>query len=598
MANIAGYSDSHLLASGGGGGTFATILCCMCSVEIQQNPANMCVACLRQNCDITEGILRQLTIHSCRGCGRFLCPPWQTVQLESKELLAACLRKIPGLSKVKLIDAVWIWTEPHSMRLKIKLTVQKEVMNGAVLQQAALVDFTVRNQQCKNCEASYAQGVWHAVVQVRQRVSHKRTFFFLEQLLLKHGAHSDTINIVTYKDGMDFYFKERQPAVRFLDFLSHHVPTKSKYARKLVSADHKGNVGDFKHNYFVEIIPVCKDDLAVLPLLLARSLSDVNPLCLIKAVGAEVHVQDPRTGERHEVSVDKYWRHEFTPVMTSRELLPFVVLSVEPVMQDARASAKKRGAGRKVQMAECVVARESDFGVNDTQFTCLTHLGHILREGDVIMGYDLSRAAWAHELGADEQIRGPMPDVILVRKNYHTTGQRKWALKALEVDEQAVLTDREREAMEDDYEDFLQQIEGDREMRAHVNLYKKNKAGRKRDEVERRRREIEEAALERQQGGGGMEEASDDGSDAGEEDEEQVRLEELLDELDLGGAHGLEEEELHARLASPEEAATAGLDLAAGATGFEPALQEPEAFSLGSTSRGGKAGKGKGGRGT
>jgi nonsense-mediated mRNA decay protein 3 len=211
--------------------------------------------------------------------------------------------------------------------------------------------------------------VWHAVVQVRQRVSHKRTFFFLEQLLLKHGAHSDTINIVTYKDGMDFYFKERQPAVRFLDFLSHHVPTKSKYARKLVSADHKGNVGDFKHNYFVEIIPVCKDDLAVLPLLLARSLSDVNPLCLIKAVGAEVHVQDPRTGERHEVSVDKYWRHEFTPVMTSRELLPFVVLSVEPIMQDARASAKKRGAGRKVQMAECVVARESDFGVNDTQFT-------------------------------------------------------------------------------------------------------------------------------------------------------------------------------------------------------------------------------------
>ena len=70
-------------------------------------------------------------------------------------------------------------------------------MNGAILQQAALIDFTVRNQQCKNCEASYAQGVWHAVVQVRQRVSHKRTFFFLEQLLLKHGAHSATVKIAT-----------------------------------------------------------------------------------------------------------------------------------------------------------------------------------------------------------------------------------------------------------------------------------------------------------------------------------------------------------------------------------------------------------------
>ena len=39
---------------------------------------------------------------------RFLCPPWQKVQLESKELMAACLRKIPGLSKVKLIG-VWIY---------------------------------------------------------------------------------------------------------------------------------------------------------------------------------------------------------------------------------------------------------------------------------------------------------------------------------------------------------------------------------------------------------------------------------------------------------------------------------------------------------
>jgi nonsense-mediated mRNA decay protein 3 len=50
--------------------------------------------------------------------------------------MSTCLRKIPGLSKVKLIDAIWIWTEPHSMRLHIKLTIQKEVMNGAVLQQA------------------------------------------------------------------------------------------------------------------------------------------------------------------------------------------------------------------------------------------------------------------------------------------------------------------------------------------------------------------------------------------------------------------------------------------------------------------------------
>ncbi len=111
-------------------------------------------------------------------------------------MLAACLRKINGLSQVKLIDASWIWTEPHSQRLKIKLTIQKEVMNGAILQQATIVEFTVRNQQCVRCQASFAQGAWHAVVQVRQRAAHKRTFFFLEQILLRHNAHSECVNII------------------------------------------------------------------------------------------------------------------------------------------------------------------------------------------------------------------------------------------------------------------------------------------------------------------------------------------------------------------------------------------------------------------
>ena len=65
--------------------------------------------------------------------------------------------------QLKLIDAVWIWTEPHSMRLKIKLTLQKEVVNGAILQQAAIINYTVRNQQCESCQASYATGTWHAL---------------------------------------------------------------------------------------------------------------------------------------------------------------------------------------------------------------------------------------------------------------------------------------------------------------------------------------------------------------------------------------------------------------------------------------------------
>jgi nonsense-mediated mRNA decay protein 3 len=208
-----------------------------------------------------------------------------------------CLRKIAGLTRVKLVDAVWVWTEPHSMRLKIKLTIQKEIMNGAVLQQATIVEFVIRNQQCKDCEASFATGAWEAIVQVRQRVSHKRTFFFLEQLILKHHAHEDCVKIVTFKDGIDFYFKDKNEALKFIDFLKGTIPMKFKYSRKLISADRQSNIGEYKHNYLIELVPLCKDDLLILPKELAAKQSNISPLVLVKRIGASVFVVDPLTAE-------------------------------------------------------------------------------------------------------------------------------------------------------------------------------------------------------------------------------------------------------------------------------------------------------------
>jgi nonsense-mediated mRNA decay protein 3 len=32
-----------------------------------------------------------------------------------------------------MVDASFIWTEPHSRRLKVKITIQKEVLNGTLL---------------------------------------------------------------------------------------------------------------------------------------------------------------------------------------------------------------------------------------------------------------------------------------------------------------------------------------------------------------------------------------------------------------------------------------------------------------------------------
>lgn len=142
----------------------------MCSAAIQPNASNMCIDCLKNEVNVTEGVSKEVFMHQCRGCMKWQRPPWVGAELESRELLAICLKKISGMNTLKLVDAGWIWTEPHSKRLKVKLTVQKEVTHGAILQQSFVVTFIVRNRQCDDCQAAFSNQSWRAVVQVRQKV--------------------------------------------------------------------------------------------------------------------------------------------------------------------------------------------------------------------------------------------------------------------------------------------------------------------------------------------------------------------------------------------------------------------------------------------
>src|SRR4051812_44840324 len=101
------------------------------------------------------------------------------------------------LNKINLIEVGFLWTEPPSKRIKVKLTIQKEAFAATILQQTFIVETIVMNQQCSDCARREAKNTWNTVVQVRQKVEHKRTFLYLEQLILKHQAHRDTVNIKT-----------------------------------------------------------------------------------------------------------------------------------------------------------------------------------------------------------------------------------------------------------------------------------------------------------------------------------------------------------------------------------------------------------------
>ena len=108
--------------------TYSKIVCCICSALIEANIKGMCETCARSEINITDGITKEGLLYYCKGCDRYLRPPWVRCgsSLDSNEMMAMCLGKIKGLNKVKLVNSSFIWTEPHSKIIKIKLTVQKE----------------------------------------------------------------------------------------------------------------------------------------------------------------------------------------------------------------------------------------------------------------------------------------------------------------------------------------------------------------------------------------------------------------------------------------------------------------------------------------
>ncbi|RKF63246.1 60S ribosomal export protein NMD3 [Erysiphe neolycopersici] len=458
--------------------TNATILCCNCGAAIDGTLSTgaLCNECIKLTVDISQGIQREATLHSCRDCERWLMPPssWVVATPESRELLALCLKKLRGLHKVRIIDASFIWTEPHSKRIKVKLTIQDSVSDGVVLQQTFEVEYIVASQQCPDCAKSYTANIWRACVQVRQKVSHKRTFLYLEQLILKHDAHRDTINIKEVKDGLDFFFSARNQAEKFVDFLNSVTPVRTKKSQELISMDIHTSTKSYKFTYSVELVPICKDDLVALPIKLAKQSGNIIPLGLCYRVGSSINIIDPTTLQTADLSSPIYWRAPFTPLADIQELVEFIVMDIEPI------GAQK---GKWV-LAEATVARASDFGVNNQTYYTRTHLGNIIRTGDSVMGYLLSGTNFnSSQYDALEQSNvysSLIPDVVLVKKLYarkKKSKSRNWRLKRMDRDQGDLLPKKaDQEKIDRDYENFLRDVEEDSELRQTLALYKSKQA--------------------------------------------------------------------------------------------------------------------------
>ncbi|KAJ7439864.1 RNA binding protein [Mycena latifolia] len=333
------------------------------------------------------------------------------------------------------------------------------------------LEYLVQHGQCPDCASWPQKYVERRFVQVRQKCPSKRTFLFLEQLILKHGAQKDTIAVKEVKAGLDFILQSAEPrhqrwwnSCRASYNLSH--PSNCCPQTRTL------NTANYKFPYSVE----------------ARQMEQHQPLASLLRVGNSLQLMDPTTLQAADISSAAYWRTPFESLATVSDLVEFTVLDVEP---DGRARGKWRSRARSVRTnpGDGDGGMDYDGGAGRAAqiYHTRTHLGALLQPGDTALGYHLTNANFnSADYAALPTDR--LPDIVLVKKAYPNRRKkskaRNWRLRSIgkEAGEEGEtgggrgvvgrMGGRDQRKVEEDYELFLRELEEDPEMRGAVNLYK------------------------------------------------------------------------------------------------------------------------------
>ena len=439
--------------------TPAMIPCCICGVPIEPNPSSMCLTCLRQQADFTREIPNSSSIIYCKSCGCYQTSPttWARAELESPELLNICMKRVTGLKDMKIVDAHFLYTEPHSRRIRVSLTLQKP-FNETILRQTLIITFVVQLQQCpKCCEAATPREHWIAKVQVREASKHKRTLFWLEQQILSNRAHASCTSIERKHDGIDFHFPTKAAANNFVNFVKNKLPIKFEESNKLMGEDIQNSIQDRRFSYSVRVPPINRQELVLLPQYLVKGTGNQCFIAVCFKVNRNIKLIDPVTAKIISVDGPKYWNNPFEPLLTLSSLRKFMVLSIE-------ITGPKIG---RFQTADVELTDEETY---QDRIIVKTHLGNELKEGDGCLAYDV-RASMISDDAMNVFKKHSLPEVIIVGRTHQAAHkkhrERPWHLKQV-----APQFSSEQE----DFEEFLDDIEENPELRKGIDIYKNEEA--------------------------------------------------------------------------------------------------------------------------
>ena len=432
----------------------AAILCPTCGIAFIPRAGNVCPTCVISRTDITVGITKEAVLNYCRFCTRYLRPPWVNAERESKELLSICLSKIKGLNRVKLVNASFIWTEPHSKRIKVKLTISKNINETTNMEQTFVVEFVEAWMQCDTCKKEFTPHTWGATVQVRQYAEHKKTFYLIEQLILKHNAHDKVLKVEEEEHGINFFYKNSIHAQKLVSFLTATFPTNVVQSKQLISHDESSNIFNYKYGFMVEIPKICRDDLIIIPKKFAKELGGVSEILLCLKVGQSLQFIDLASGKYIHMNHKQYFHYE-----KDIDLLPLKRYKSTFQVLDFTPTPK---TDSKRTLHDVVLSSEK-FDLIETK----THFSH-LNIGYDVDCFDLRNINYTQELN---EVRG-LPEVIIVRKVKDVEYKRLLKLKRLRTEGVMVEEKKKRKnEEEEDLDEFIDEVIDDDDLKKDVNVF-------------------------------------------------------------------------------------------------------------------------------
>ncbi|KAK1936189.1 putative nonsense-mediated mRNA decay protein [Babesia divergens] len=445
--------------------SYAPMQCCLCGdIVAKPTDSRMCHLCMSKSVNLAQEVSNHCTILQCGTCKKFFHDRWLSCELESKELLSICLKKVKGLDSMKIVSANFAWTEPHSKQLKVNIWVQKEVDNNFIVEQTLHIEYSIRSSQCDGCKRMYTPHTWKAMVQIRQKTKDKRHILMLEQIIIKHNAHENVSNILSRRNGFDLQFQTKTHAQKFADFVSDKIVSQVKNSKRLVTQDSSNNKWDYKYTLQVVLVPICTDDLVFLPPKIASMNGGISPFLLCVNLTTTISLIDPFTLRTLDVSNDKYWKCPFSSLFNKFNLCNFIILNIE----------KDRNNKSQHPSYELVDVEVMAVNSSTVIFT-KSHLGKSLAVGDTYSGYDIRRINMNGLSEEETDIANRVPfDVILVRKVKNKRAWKtNWVLKRI-VEKNGSESDDEIE--EDELLDFKEELITKKELQKNVDFYQNPKA--------------------------------------------------------------------------------------------------------------------------